>query len=171
MMIAFEENEYVIHVVHKHWFVFAMRLFAIVVASLFPLLIILAIGFIPNIDPIQASKLFTMFYALFLLFMWMVGFVMWTDYYLDMLIITNMRIMEVEQKGLFDREISTIRFETIQEIGVEVEGILPTFLGFGDLYIQTAATNREFTMEQITDPAIVKEIISRELTRIVGKDK
>lgn len=168
MMNIFEENEYVIYIAHKHWFIFATRLFVVIVMAIIPLILLLLIGLIPSVDPVETAKIFTLFYSVYLLLMWIVAFVMWTDYYLDVLVVTNMRIMDIEQKGLFDREVSTIRFETIQEIGVEIEGLIPTFLSFGNLYIQTAATNREFSIDEIANPTLVKEIISREMVRIVG---
>lgn len=168
-MIAFDEDEYVIHVVHKHWYVFAVRIVVMLILTVVPLAALPILGLFTPQNEIFIYTLFTFAYSLFLILLWMTGFLMWTDYYLDMAIITNKRILDIEQRGLFSREVSAMRFETIQDITSDVEGIIPTFLNFGNLYIQSAATTREFVLTEIAKPDLVKEIISHELTRIVEK--
>ncbi|MBI2065245.1 MAG: hypothetical protein HYT62_04290 [Candidatus Yanofskybacteria bacterium] len=47
--------------------------------------------------------LFTGVYSLVLLIAWMMFFVIWTSYYLDVLIITDKRVVDIDQKGFFSR--------------------------------------------------------------------
>jgi len=110
---------------------------------------------------IRGNDLFLFFgiYSLVLLFAWVIFFIIWTNYYLDVLVITDKRIVDVEQKGFFSRELSTVRMENIQDITVNISGVLATLLDFGTLRIQTAAEAREFIIRDVPQPNKVKSII------------
>src|SRR5690606_4537603 len=62
----------------------------------------------------------------------------WTDWYLDLWTITNLRLIAIDQRGLFRRSVSSFRYERLQDINVEINGLIPTFLDFGTLEAQTA---------------------------------
>ena len=103
--------------------------------------------------------IFIAVYSAILLLAWIIFFVIWTNYYLDVLIVTDKRIIDVEQKGFFNRELATVRLENIQDITVNVGGILATFLDYGTLKIQTAAEAREFIVRDVPEPNKVKSVI------------
>lgn len=103
--------------------------------------------------------LFFSVYSATLLIAWMIFFMIWTNYYLDVLIVTNERIIDIEQRGFFHRELSMVRLENIQDITVNVGGILATFLDYGTLKIQTAAEAREFIIHDVPEPSKVKSVI------------
>jgi uncharacterized membrane protein YdbT with pleckstrin-like domain len=170
-MIVFEDNEYVIHTARKHWIVFVLRFIALLIAAVIPLG---AMPFFPLITSIPFDTImlgFSFFYVTYILIMWIWGFMMWTDYFLDITVITNKRIIDMEQRGLFSRETSTMRYEAIQDVTTEVEGVLHTLLNYGNLYIQTAATTKEFILDDIHDPNLAKEVIVRELSRVLEKSE
>lgn len=51
-------------------------------------------------------------------------------------------------------------FEKIQDITVEVRGLLATFLNYGDLKVQTASEDsRDFMMKNASRPEIVRQRI------------
>jgi len=84
----------------------------------------------------------------------------WLDYYLDIWIITDERIVNVEQKGLFSREISTQRLYRIQDVTAEVHGVIPTFFHYGNVYIQIAGEEQRFVFKQIPDPySVTKKLM------------
>ena len=84
----------------------------------------------------------------------------WLDYYLDIWVITSERIVNIEQKGLFSRQVSAQRLHRIQDVTAEVKGVLPTFLHYGDVYIQTAASQPRFIFKKIANPYEVAKKIS-----------
>jgi hypothetical protein len=65
----------------------------------------------------------------------------------------------VEQKGMFTRKVSELRYSRIQDVTTEVVGFLPTILNYGDVKIQTAAEEDEFLFRTVSDPYGVKGII------------
>ncbi len=99
----------------------------------------------------------------FLLLIWMYAFLVWIDYYFDVWIITNERIINIEQKGLFVRSVSELKFSRIQDVTSEVHGMIPTILNFGDVKIQTASDEDFFLFRQVPDPYHVKDVVMERL--------
>lgn len=87
-----------------------------------------------------------------------------SDYFLDMWIVTNERIINIEQKGLFARTVSELRLNQIQDITSEMHGFLGTFLTYGNVYIQTAAARERFVFKNIDNPDEIKLKIARLVT-------
>ncbi len=83
-----------------------------------------------------------------------------TDYWLDVWIVTNERIINTEQQGLFNRVVSEVYLHQIQDITSEQKGFLSTFLTFGHVFIQTAAERERFEFKDIDNPDDVKIAIS-----------
>ncbi len=95
--------------------------------------------------------------SIWLLLLWIAGFVIWTDYYLDVLVLTNKKIIDIEQKALFSRETTSLPLEKIQDITVNVDGILAAYFQFGNLEIQTAGENTKIIVRFIKNPNEVKK--------------
>ena len=73
-------------------------------------------------------------------------FIGWLDYYLDMVVVTNERIVFVTQNALFSRKISELNMEQIQDVTSNVQGFFPTFFNFGEVLIQTAGERENFSL-------------------------
>lgn len=84
-----------------------------------------------------------------------------TDYWLDVWIVTNERVINAEQQGLFNRLVSEVHLMQIQDITSETKGFLETFLTYGDVYVQTAAERERFRFKNVDNPDEVKITISR----------
>ena len=90
------------------------------------------------------------------------------DYYLDLWVITNDRIVDVNQEGLFARTIAELDLYKVQDVTSNIKGFFHTFLNFGDLHIQTAGERSRFHFKNVRDPhALRKEI--QELVRVDRK--
>lgn len=87
----------------------------------------------------------------------------WIDYFFDVWIITNERIINIEQKGLFVRTVSELKFSRIQDVTSEVSGMIPTILNFGDVKIQTASEEDMFLFRHVPDPYHIKDVIMERL--------
>ena len=68
--------------------------------------------------------------SVWILFSIMTGFAIWTHYYLDLWIVTDRRIISVDQIHFFNRNVAIFRLERLQDIEYKIKGILPTFLNF-----------------------------------------
>ena len=81
------------------------------------------------------------------------------DHWLDIWIVTNRRILNIEQKGLFARTISELRLYRVQDVTSEVHGFTRSLLNFGMVYIQTAGEKERFTFEDVVNPNEVSKLI------------
>src|SRR3989344_5868723 len=166
-MIKFENGENIIKIVRRHYLVLLPMVFALVIGALAPMILLyfLTSGFIPFNTQIVASissfldgyKIFA--YALWLLALWLIFFIEWSDYYLDIWILTDRRIIDVEQMGFFHREVTSFNYDQIQDITVETRGLIETFFKFGTLHIQTAGHNRDIIIRDAHYPEDARILI------------
>ncbi|NTV55310.1 MAG: PH domain-containing protein [Candidatus Moranbacteria bacterium] len=164
------EEERVIAVYHRHWFDIFSHLFLSVFLSVILLggFLILP-GLFPGITESPNASFFFFLQDSFLLFLWVSLFLIWIDVYFDVWIITNERIVNIEQKDLFTRRVSELRFHTIQDVTSEVNGILPSILDFGDVLVQTAGESPRFIFHNIPNPVGVKDTIMKLAERGRGR--
>lgn len=155
-------EEKVIAVIHRHWFdIFAHLLSGLLmVAVLLGSLVVLP-ALYPDIARGQHAAFFFFMENTFLLFLWTYLFLIWIDVWFDVWIITNERIVNIEQKGLFVRHISELRFSQVQDVTSEVEGILPSILDYGEVFVQTAAEQTRFIFRNVPNPIGIKDLVMR----------
>jgi len=155
-----KDGEEIVLVVHRHWINILEQMFLV-----FLMLVVLFSGaiYLPWLFPAFKNPTFRLFFSflenIFFMFIWTVFFLIWIDYYFDVWIITNLRIVNIEQAGLFHRSVSELELSRIQDITTEVVGIIPTFLNYGDVFIQTAAETERFLFRQVPDPYQIKDQI------------
>ncbi len=81
------------------------------------------------------------------------------NYYLDLLIITNDRLLHIEQEGIFARTISEVDLYKIQDITSTIDGFFPSMFNYGDLLIQTAGAVEKFSIVSIPKPESLRQKI------------
>ncbi|PIR73645.1 MAG: hypothetical protein COU40_01350 [Candidatus Moranbacteria bacterium CG10_big_fil_rev_8_21_14_0_10_35_21] len=154
------DGEEVLQILRRHWFDIFLQLFWAFLILAFLTFISTALpSLFPAISKAPYKNLFTFLENLFLLLIWIISFVIWVDYYFDVWIVTNKRVVNIEQKGLFSRNVSELELEKIQDITTEVHGLIPTFLNYGDVFIQTAGERERFLFRKIPNPYKVKNIL------------
>lgn len=154
-----EKDEQTILLLRKHWFVIFSKMIGFVILALAPALLIDFFG-----DFLVLNNLwdfFSFFISVYYLILWTGLFYSLTMYTLDFWIVTNKRIIDSTQNGFFDRTVSELHIYRIQDISVNVKGVIETFLHFGDLQVQTAAEEERFNFSQIPNPSGVKDEIMK----------
>ncbi|MEI6144248.1 MAG: PH domain-containing protein [Candidatus Berkelbacteria bacterium] len=153
-------GERVFLLIRRHWIVFATIIFFVVVL-LIPVLVLI-IYWVSNPDVFSGpignfAIIIGGSYTLTALGLLLYGFV---NYYLDVYIVTNKRIVDIKQKGFFSREIAELHLHQIQDVEAEVEGFLQTLIHFGSIHIQTAGERENFIFEDVPHPyTLAKQII------------
>jgi hypothetical protein len=156
--IRLEDDEQVLTVVRKHWFIIFVEFFGIAVFALLPLVLIPVYGILPADAQRTAAEMLQWpavlsLYAAWLLFAAMAAAMAWTHYYLDLWIITDRRIIVIDQLHFFHRKSSSFRLERLQDVKVGIHGIIATFLNFGTIRAQTAsAAESNFRTRGLPDP-------------------
>ncbi len=154
--IPLTQEEHVVLDAQKHWFILTMQLVTVVFATIIP---IVGLFFLTQFVPDVTYLILIAF--LWILLMWVLIFRVITDYYLDVIRITNLRVLDVDQKGLFYRNIAAMRLAQIQDVTVDSSGVIATLLRYGTLKIQSAGEDTEFVIHHVANPEEVSTILMR----------
>ncbi len=171
-MIDINPDEKIILKVRRHWFTLVPQIFSMSVMSVLPLGFYFV--FLANasflVIPGDPAYFLLAIEPMWILFVWILFCKFWLNYYLDVWVVTDKRVIDIKQNGFFNREVSTMRLEKIQDITVSVKGILKSLLKFGEIRVQSAGEMEEFVMNNIADPYHVKEIIIKLSDEALGKN-
>lgn len=163
-MISLRQNETILLIIRKHWFLVAIHLVEVSMLAVIPLGIAILLPLSARLlgtAPLLPVPLLTFGFSLYGLMLLAALFYFLVDYYLDMWVITNQRILDIEQKGFFSREVSEIPISRVQDVTIEVHGIIRTLLGYGTIRLQTAG-EREFNIRDVPRLERIKEVILHE---------
>lgn len=158
-----ERGEHVVLFLRRYWIDLAVSFIFAAIMLVVP--IVLGIAFrAGGIDPFASAfwgPATTLLLSSYLFVVLIITLTQITDYVLDIWIVTNERIINIEQHGLFRRNVSEMRLNQIQDITSETHGFLETFLTYGDVTIQTAGERLQFHFKNIDNPDDVKLTIAR----------
>jgi len=173
-LIDLDSDEQIILEVRKHIFVFLLEVLLLGVFLLLPLFVASPLVVFLSEATGRGNTLFLIFYLLWLLILWIAFFFRWTDYYLDVWVVTNKRLFDIDQNGMFSRSTSVLRLERIEDVTVDVRGILPTLLKYGNIHVHTAGSHdtgsgkrSDITIEGAHHPLEVKRVIMEEYGKCV----
>lgn len=76
-------------------------------------------------------------------------------------IVTNSRIIDSDQRGVFHRRISEAPFEKVEDIAIEIRGIIPTLFHLGTVRVQTSGAQALIELRQVPRPELLHELLGR----------
>lgn len=154
------ESEEVLVVTRPHWIVFGGKAVECLLALAVPFIIwALLRAFYPTFTVEAITGILRLCMILYLYGVWTFFFLSWAHYWFDVSIVTTERIVKVEQYSIFRREISEFRISRVQDVTVEIRGVLATLMKFGDLKVLTASEEAGFVFKRIPEPEKIKDII------------
>jgi uncharacterized membrane protein YdbT with pleckstrin-like domain len=115
--------------------------------------------YFPDLREAEIQKVILFIESLILLFIWIYIFFTWIEFYFDVWIITDRKIINIEQWGLFNRQVGEFKYERIQDITVQIRGFIPTLLDYGDVHIQTAGAVSRYVFDDVPNPNEIKNMI------------
>lgn len=160
-MLELLPDEKIILLLRRHWLALDLSFFGVFLIGLLPFLVaIFFISWQPTLLPFLSSffsfetyqPLFWYFSLLFWLLVWCYGVFIWLDWYLDVWILTDQRLIDVDQKGFFDRRILICSLDRVQNVNSKVGGLLPTIFKYGTLEIKTADQTDWLVFKEIPFP-------------------
>ncbi|MFA6160316.1 MAG: PH domain-containing protein [Parcubacteria group bacterium] len=167
-----KNGEEILMVIHRHWFNILTHFFVIFFMILFLFgSYFLTAFFFDEFSEQLLLNLTAFMRSLFFTFLWLLFFAIWIDYYFDVWIVTSERIINIEQKGLFTRVVSELELEKIQDVTTDVRGVIPTFLNYGHLLIQTAGERERFIFRNVPDPYKIKDMIMKLQNELENKEE
>lgn len=158
-----QDGERVMLLLRRHPFVFFVISVYFVLLALLPagLRLLFPSAVLAVLETTAWGGVMSLAVSAYYLFVWLFFSFAWVDYYLDLWIVTDERIVSVEQVGLFHRVIAEQRLIRVQDVTSEVKGIFPTFLHYGQVFVQTAGERERFVFEQVPEPDLVKKVVLR----------
>lgn len=154
------EQEQICLVVREHWIYFAQKA---MLWGIFALIYIVFRLFGPTYIPVLFGESVigwtNLLGSLYLLVLWLSIFLLWVFYYLNIQVITSIRIVDVDQIGLFSRTASELNIEKVQDVTSEIHGMLGTVFDYGMVYIQTAGEKERFTFSNVPHPGKIQTMV------------
>ena len=152
-----EKGEEVILLLRRHLFVILFPLALFTIACFIP--VILGIIFWSYFSTHNLLNLFFFVSSIWFLIIWLIAFYFLTMYTLNTIAITDHRIINSDQHGFFNRQVSELHSHRIQDVSTHTNGLIETILKFGDITVQTAGTEKQFVFHQIPRPDRAKDVI------------
>ena len=170
-MIELKKGEKIISVHRRHIFIIILGLLPM---ALLALVVVGAAFFASYVIPESIASATPVVFLIMMIFvhmLWIISFIILADYYLDIWVLTDKRVITIEQKGLFSRKMSEFELDKIQEVSVDISGFFPTLLDYGNVRVRTASENPDFIFKQIGSPNEVKDRIMTECDKCRGVAK
>lgn len=172
-----KENEEIVLFIRRHWITFVPTLLITLMIIVVPVVVMTLIirGFHVELSSVIYNYIILALSA-FILFVLTFLIISWISYYFDVLIVTDERLVNIEQDGLFNRHISQLDLLRVQNVSTSVKGMFATFFNYGILDVQTAGDNSkkkenlsDFTMEAMPNPQKIAETILDYNQRLIKK--
>lgn len=167
-------GERVIAAVRKHWFVLFLELLPFLVLALVPTILPELVDWVARQSntPVPFRDFLTFespigrfVLGLWWLLIWVGAFNTFTQFYLNLWVITSSRIVYINQHGFFDRHVNSFLLSHVQDVSTEVDGFFATVLGYGSVRAQTAASEgTDCYMKDVPHPARLRNTIMKLLT-------
>jgi uncharacterized membrane protein YdbT with pleckstrin-like domain len=97
--------------------------------------------------------------SLFELFVVTLLYSAFMDWYLDVWVVTDERIIDVNQHGVFGREIAELQLAKVQDVASEQRGAFATIFGYGKIRVQSAGERVQFEFDGIPKPNEIARMI------------
>lgn len=158
-MINLASDETILSVMRRHWYVYAGPTAALIVLLILPAILAPRLPrWLPATGLVNFSPILEFATAIYLLLVLMVSFVVWMAYYLDAWVVTNRRVIDVQQKGLFWRMVSEIPLDRVENVTVETPGFIATLFGFSNMRIETAG-EEDFVIDTVAGCEVARDLI------------
>jgi hypothetical protein len=153
-------NEKVLAWIHKHWITyFKILLYTIIFGAIFTLVLTWLFGRL--FAGTAGLNYALLFLTLYLLSVWIWAFVSWLDDEFDVFILTDQRMIDITQNGLFKISFSETSLDLIQDVHDSSSGFFGNILGYGNVEAQTAASNIVFQFDHIGNPNEISKLIQQ----------
>lgn len=168
-LIKQKTYEKIVHPLRRHWITYAPFLAGYILLLLVPVAVyfILQSVFPASLTQQSWYAILVICAAIYYLLMYIYFFAHFVDFYLDVWIVTNDRIVDIEQFGLFSRSVSELDLFRIQDVTTHVNGVFATFFDYGNVEVKTASENADIIFRNVPHPNNVRE----ELLMLAHEDR
>ncbi|OGC48319.1 hypothetical protein A3F07_01170 [candidate division WWE3 bacterium RIFCSPHIGHO2_12_FULL_38_15] len=156
-----DQDEQILYVLRKAFITNYKWILTTVFFALFPFLLnyfFLSLnGRTPDFIPARLIFIVNIFWYLFLF-----GFVFanYINWYFNIYLITNKKIIDMDFVGILYKNISEAPLSNIEDVTSNISGAFGTIFNIGHVLIQTAGEKTEFEFYNVSNPSKVRDILS-----------
>lgn len=134
--------EVVVSVIKRHWIVYVILsvFFLLAIFISFSIYLLLWFNFLSN-----------MINIVFWQFFWVFLYIQWLNHDLDMYVVTNNRVVWIEQISFLNRTVTECNLWQVQEVNSQTSWLFANILNYGTLSIQTAWNQTTLKMDFCPD--------------------
>ncbi|MCX6781365.1 MAG: hypothetical protein NT003_04630 [Candidatus Magasanikbacteria bacterium] len=150
-VIKQKSYEKIVFIIREHWLTYVPTAIMMLILAMLPV----ALYYVTiTTNPTFFDDLYQRTFLILVLSMYELSIALFfyssfLMYYLNMLIVTNDRLIEIKQNNLFSRLVSEMDLYKIQDSSSEINGIIPTIFDYGKLTIETAGELSNFTFTAV----------------------
>lgn len=157
------EDEQMLLVVHKHW----ASLLGEAALTIVPGFTILWLLFLFRGLPLTSADasihaIITLLVPLCFLILWTILAIQWTNYYLDMLVVTDRRIFYTTQINFTQRTINQWNILDVRHVNVRFGNLFESFFNYGSIEIEAHDESGSTKISGIPDPEYVSAVILKQ---------
>lgn len=129
-------------IIKRHWIVFVMLWVFFFIGLVITTILYTIIGFTFLSNMINI--IFWMFYSLFL-------YIEWLNHELDMYVVSNNRVIWIDQVSFLNRKVSECNLWQVQEVNSKTSGLFANLFNYWTISIQTAWSKTTLKMDYAPD--------------------
>jgi hypothetical protein len=155
-----QENEAVLFLLREHWITnvgWLMMSLILLVTPLFIFPLIMNNGVIPANTPPTFIAVFVLGWYLMTFSYILLNFLHW---YFNVWIVTDERIIDIEFVNILSKQFAETRISKIEDVTTRTGGFIRSLFDYGDIVVQTAATQVVFIFTAIPYPDRVVRVIN-----------
>ena len=147
-----DERETVIKIIYRHW----IELVPVIISSGVTLLVAIGLIYVSSrysdqliLLPAGVITLAAMVLALLSIAILLVGYYIYRQ---NKLILTDMHLIQVVQRGLFSRSVAQLSMLRVQDVSAVRKGLFATLLDYGTIEVETAGEVDNFVFNVAPHP-------------------
>jgi len=148
------EGQKIIVFTRRHWVSELGTIVLVLFLLILPVIILVAIAFVnPAIFSGIALNFIVIATSIYYFVMTTYAYVAWVSYYYDVFIVTDNEIIDINQEGIFDRQITEVSIIRIQDVSARSKGFLQTFFSYGDVVAESAGEKTQtYVIDSVPNP-------------------
>lgn len=154
-----QPNEKIYLVFREHWFRLILKFSIVVILGFLPLILWSLLPTLMTNLAEDYGVIMSILSRIYYLGLLLAAYLIWVLYYLNMGIVSEFRLVDIDQRGLLKHEVAELNLDSIEDVTSDTVGLFGNILNYGTVYIQTAGTTERFEFDKIGNPKKVASII------------
>jgi len=93
------------------------------------------------------------------------------EWYFNCGVITNMRVIDIDQRGLTNRVVSEVPYFKIDDVSYNIKGVKQTMFRYGNVVVAIKGYRSSVTLRNVASPAVIQELILEVEREVRGWDE